>query len=95
MGPLDPSFFFAMDYDLWVRIAARARLQYFPGMVWANFRMHGDSKTVAAGDRCWPEMLKVHFRDGGSWFSLLAAKYLLRRAIGPLWNYRLRMRLRS
>jgi hypothetical protein len=39
-------------------------------------------------------MLKVHFRDGGSWLSILTAKYLLRKAIGPLWSYRLRMRLR-
>ncbi len=94
VGPLDPSFYFAMDYDLWVRIAARSQLQYLPGQIWANFRLHGDSKTLASGDRCWPEMLKVHFRDGGSWFSVLAAKYLLRRAIGPLWSYRLKMRLR-
>jgi glycosyltransferase involved in cell wall biosynthesis len=95
VGPLDPSFYFAMDYDLWVRIAARSRVQYLQGQTWANFRLHGDSKTLASGDRCWPEMLKVHFRDGGSWFSVLAAKYLLRRAIGPLWSYRLKMRIHS
>ena len=28
VGPLDPSFFFAMDYDLWVRIAKIAPLLY-------------------------------------------------------------------
>lgn len=95
VGPLDPSFYFAMDYDLWVRIAARTPLQYLPGQTWANFRLHGDSKTLASGDRCWPEMLKVHFRDGGSWFSVLAAKYLLRKMLGPIWDYRLRLRLRS
>jgi glycosyltransferase involved in cell wall biosynthesis len=95
VGPLDPSFYFAMDYDLWVRIAARSQVQYCGGRAWANFRLHGDSKTLASGDRCWPEMLKVHFRDGGSWFSVLAAKYLLRRAIGPLWSYRLKMRIHS
>jgi glycosyltransferase involved in cell wall biosynthesis len=95
VGPLDPSFFFAMDYDLWVRIAARSQVQYLRGHTWANFRLHGNSKTLASGDRCWPEMLKVHFRDGGSWFSVLAAKYLLRRAIGPLWSYRLKMRIHS
>lgn len=94
VGPLDPSFYFAMDYDLWVRIAARAPLQYLPGQTWANFRLHGDSKTLASGDRCWPEMLKVHFRDGGSWFSVLAAKYLFRKMLGPIWDYRLRLRLR-
>jgi len=28
LGPLDPSFYFAMDYDLWVRIASVAPLLY-------------------------------------------------------------------
>ena len=31
VGPLDPSFYFAMDYDLWVRLAALAPLAYLPG----------------------------------------------------------------
>ncbi len=58
VGPLDPSFYFAMDYDLWVRLAALAPLQYTP-QLWANFRLHTQGKTIAADDRCWPEMLKV------------------------------------
>lgn len=92
VGPLDPSFFFAMDYDLWVRLAARAPLIYHP-RVWANFRLHGDSKTLAANDRCWPEMIRVHRRDGGSWFSFIVAKYIVRTIVAPLWHLRLRMRL--
>lgn len=82
VGPLDASFYFAMDYDLWVRIAWVAPLAYIPRL-WANFRLHGDAKTIAADDRCWPEMLRVHRRDGGSWFSIFYAKYLLRRLFGP------------
>jgi len=95
VGPLDPSFFFAMDYDLWVRIARLAPIIYLPDQTWANFRLHGHSKTMAANDRCWPEMLRVHFRDGGSWFSLLAMKYILRLLVTPLWHWRMRMRLQS
>ena len=45
LGPLDPSFYFAMDYDLWVRIAKHAPIQYLPGRTWANFRIHTSSKT--------------------------------------------------
>ena len=30
VGPLDPSFYFAMDYDLWVRLAARSQVKYVP-----------------------------------------------------------------
>ena len=40
VGPLDPTFYFAMDYDLWVRLAKRAPLSYRPRL-WANFRLHG------------------------------------------------------
>jgi glycosyltransferase involved in cell wall biosynthesis len=88
LGPLDPSFFFAMDYDLWTRIAARSAIQYLPGSTWADFRLHASGKTISADDRCWPEMLRVHYRDGGGFFSALVAKYYLRKLIAPLWNWR-------
>lgn len=90
LGPLDPSFFFAMDYDLWVRIAARAPLQYLPGRTWANFRIHTSSKTHVNDERGWQEMLRVHYRDGGGFFSVIVAKYYLRKIIGPLWKWRIR-----
>jgi glycosyltransferase involved in cell wall biosynthesis len=89
LGPLDPSFYFAMDYDLWTRIAAHAPFKYLAGQTWANFRLHTAGKTVAADDRCWPEMVRVHYRDGGGLFSIIMAKYYLRRIIGPLWKWRI------
>jgi hypothetical protein len=92
VAPLDPSFFFAMDYDLWVRMAALTSFQYLPRH-WANFRLHTKGKTVAADDRCWPEMLRVHFRDGGSWLSVITIKYLVRKLVAPLWKLRMQMRL--
>jgi len=85
-GPLDPSFYFAMDYDLWVRFAKLAPIQYFPEL-WASFRIHGEGKTTVSDDRCWPEMRKVHKREGGSIFSPFMAKYLLRLILGPAWNW--------
>ncbi len=93
VGPLDPSFYFAMDYDLWVRIAARSEIKYLPGRIWANFRIHTAGKTLLADDRCWPEMLRVHYRDGGSFFAVIVAKYYLRKAIGPLWTWWRKKRL--
>lgn len=93
VGPLDPSFYFAMDYDLWTRIAARTEIKYVP-QTWANFRLHLSGKTIAADDRCWPEMIRVHYRDGGSFFSTIVAKYYIRRLIAPLWNWRRRRMLR-
>jgi glycosyltransferase involved in cell wall biosynthesis len=87
VGPLDPSFYFAMDYDLWTRIAACAQIRYIP-QTWANFRLHAAGKTILADDHCWPEMMRVHYRDGGSFFSVIVAKYYLRKLMAPLWNRR-------
>ena len=92
VGPLDPSFYYAMDYDLWVRIAAIAPIAY-QERYWSNFRLHSDSKSMTAAARCWPEIMRVHFRDGGSVFSIIYAKYFLRRLLEPVMPWRMRLRL--
>ncbi|MEK6221078.1 MAG: glycosyltransferase [Chloroflexota bacterium] len=92
VGPLDPSFYFAMDYDLWVRLAKISTLHYIP-QVWANFRIHGDSKTILDDDRCWPEMIRVHNREGGKKNSLIMAKYMIRKTFPWLVVLRRKLRL--
>lgn len=94
VGPLDATFFFAMDYDLWVRLAKVSSLHYYPRL-WANFRLHGEAKSVAANDRCWPEMVRVHRREGGSWFSWLAFKAFIRPHIYAWLPVPIRIRLRK
>lgn len=94
VGPLDPSFYFAMDYDLWVRLAARAPVHYNP-QHWANFRLQADAKTITADDRCWPEMIRIHRRDGGNWLSVIVAKYYVRKLVAPLLNWRRRLQMRQ
>jgi glycosyltransferase involved in cell wall biosynthesis len=89
VGPLDPDFFFAMDYDLWVRLASISNLQYIPN-TWANFRLHAEAKTITADDQCWPEMLKVHFRNGGSKLAPIVFKFYLRKLASPLLRWRRR-----
>jgi glycosyltransferase involved in cell wall biosynthesis len=89
VGPLDPSFFFAMDYDLWVRLARLAPLVYVPRL-WANFRLHGDAKTISNDDRCWPEMLRVHYREGGAFLSPIVFKSWLRRLAAPYLTWKRR-----
>jgi glycosyltransferase involved in cell wall biosynthesis len=97
VGPLDPTFYFAMDYDLWVRLARISELHYQP-YAWANFRLHSGGKSVTADERCWPEMLRVHQRDGGRWWSVLYFKARLRPLLYgwlPLsWRLWLREHLR-
>ncbi len=93
VGPLDPSFYFAMDYDLWVRLAKITEIRYTP-QLWANFRLHGDAKTNAADDRCYPEMLRVARREGYGAFSWLALKARARPLLYRWLPLRLRLRLR-
>jgi glycosyltransferase involved in cell wall biosynthesis len=92
LGPLDPSFYFAMDYDLWTRMAVYTSFKYVAGQTWANFRIHRSGKTTTHDDKCWPEMIRIHYRDGGRVLSPIVAKYHLRRVIGPLWKWRIKRR---
>ncbi len=87
VAPLDPSFYFAMDYDLWVRLAKLSGIAYIHRHM-ANFRLHDEAKTIHSDDRCWPEMLKVHYRDGGNFFSPIVFKYYLRKVAGPYIRWR-------
>jgi len=90
VGPLDPTFFFAMDYDLWTRLAAISEFKYLPGKPWAKFRLHAEGKTVNADDRCWPDMLRVHYRDGGKPFASIVWKYWIRIVAAPFLNWKRR-----
>jgi glycosyltransferase involved in cell wall biosynthesis len=93
VGPLDPTFYFAMDYDLWVRLARISALHYTPH-TWANFRLHGGGKSVVADNRCWPEMLRVHQRDGGGIWSWLYFKARVRPLVYAWLPLRARLWLR-
>jgi glycosyltransferase involved in cell wall biosynthesis len=94
VGPLDPTFYFAMDYDLWVRLSQQASLKYYPRL-WANFRLHGGAKSIEADDRCWPEMVRVHRREGGSRISWLSLKASVRPLVYGWMPMKLRMWIRQ
>ncbi len=93
VGPLDLSLFFSFDYDLWVKLAKVSRLLYVPKR-WAQFRIHDDGKTIVNDDRCYPDMLKVLEREGGSWLSWLRLRYYARKLFYSWlpWKFRLRLR---
>ena len=55
-GGVDPALHYIMDYDLWVRLSLLGKLSYVPGPV-ANFRFHGDSKSVSVGYKFMLETL--------------------------------------
>ena len=58
VGLVDPTLHYAMDYDLWVRIARVFRLYYIPETL-ANFRVWAKSKTVSQSDQWLSEMVRI------------------------------------
>lgn len=94
VGALDISLSFAFDYDLWVRLAKISELLYVPRQ-WANFRLHEQGKSVMNDDRFYPEMLRVHQREGGGWFSRLRLRYFVRRTFYARLPLEVRIWLRN
>ena len=94
LGGFDEHLPACEDYDLWLRLAKISELQYLPKM-WANFRFHEDSKTIRDDDRCWADMVRIHFRDGGHWLSVITIKYVIRKVLAPVVTARRRRRMRQ
>jgi len=93
VGPLDPEFYFAMDYDLWLRLAKHGVLLYTPQR-WANFRLHQAGKTQLSDDRCYPEMIRAAHRLTGRRPLALMMRWYARRMFYAWLPQRLRLWLR-
>jgi glycosyltransferase involved in cell wall biosynthesis len=93
VGPLDPSLYFAMDYDLWLRLARYGIFVYTPQR-WANFRLHGGAKTTLSDDRCYPEMVRAARRVTGHTPVALMLRWYARRLLYAWLPQRLRLWLR-
>ena len=65
---LNPSYHYAMDYDLWVKLAKTGKAVKIEKDI-ANFRLHGDSKTVSLSKMFWKEERKISLKNGGKFFS--------------------------
>ena len=89
VGGLDESLEFAMDYDLWLRVARLGRAVYIP-RIQGRFRVHPDSKTTRHPDRFWPEVRRVSRRHGGGFLSPMLVTHL--RDEFYLWRQRVRHR---
>ena len=55
VGELDPRFFYAMDWDLWIRAGLKFRIDYVNAL-WSTYRLHSESKTVAHAIKAAPEL---------------------------------------
>jgi glycosyltransferase involved in cell wall biosynthesis len=69
MGPLDENLYYGMDYDYWLRIGKRYRLETMPQYL-ASFRVHSSSKTRVAVTRQFEELWKIARRHCPSGFLL-------------------------
>lgn len=58
IGGVNTRLHFAMDYDLWLRLAARTEFAYVPQTL-ARSRMHRENKTLACRERVYREIFRV------------------------------------
>lgn len=93
VGPMSLDFFFAFDYDLWVKLAKISRLLYVPRR-WATFRLHEAGKSVKDDSVCYPDMLKIYARERGGGLSWLWLRAQVRKLAYAWLPLRLRLFLR-
>lgn len=65
VGLLDESLRYAMDYDLWLRIAKRYPFRYINTVI-GNYRLHSESKTISESADFRPEWHQVSQKYGGT-----------------------------
>lgn len=75
-GQLDETLDLAMDYDLWLRLTRHAPIKIVPG-IWANYRMHNESKSGRGFHHFLPEWKKVSRRYWGKWYIPKCYSYLI------------------
>lgn len=64
VGPLDPTFDFALDGEFFSRILGRHHVRSIPEVL-AALRMHAEAKSSAAGVGFSPEVLRIASRING------------------------------
>jgi glycosyltransferase involved in cell wall biosynthesis len=85
VGGLDPSYRYAMDYELWLKLGARFPVVHVDDVLGA-YRLHSVSKTVAEPHGFVPETIRASRAHGGRRFSPLYVDWYLPRE--RPWAYR-------
>jgi glycosyltransferase involved in cell wall biosynthesis len=85
VGGLDPSYRYAMDYELWLKLGARVPVTQVDAVLGA-YRLHPASKTVAEKSGFWAETVRASRTHGGRRFSAIYVDWYLPRA--RPWLYR-------
>ncbi len=97
VGPLDESLHYAMDYDLWLRLARRWRFYHLDRFV-ARYRFHEASKTGQGWEKFdleWEKVRARYYWNGGVRATLARkCRYYLRLLKARQWEYRQRWQRR-
>lgn len=59
IGLLDPSYYYFMDWDFWLRAGLNHKIAYFPELL-STYRLHEASKTVAQSVKAAPELAYMY-----------------------------------
>jgi glycosyltransferase involved in cell wall biosynthesis len=59
VGKLDESFYFAMDYEFWLRIGFKYEIKYVPNELFAKVRKHQETKTTRCADKRAEEYIDI------------------------------------
>ena len=94
-GMLDRSLRYCMDYELWIRLGRRYRIERIHRFL-ANSRRHAEAKSFAYRDRCFDEIYAVaeksfgrvspHWRACRAYYRLVGLSWPLARWV--LWPAR-------
>jgi hypothetical protein len=76
VGPLDESLRYCMDYDLWLRLSERFKVDTIAHPVAAS-REHRESKTFTGGTERWQEIFRMIGRHTGGAITPGVLLYLL------------------
>lgn len=86
-GGINPDFKFALDYDLFLRLASNGKVVHIPKLL-AAFRRHGEAKTTRWREQWAEEDRRLHLqylgREGWNRADWLRMKWLTIRQMGAI-----------
>ena len=83
-GGVDASLYYAMDWDLWCRMARTgARFRFIPEVL-SGARIHAGAKTVRGGLRRFLEIARVNIRHKTQPMPMLATLFMVHQIAGRL-----------
>ncbi len=84
VGPLDPYYFYFMDWDFWLRAGIRHRIVYFPELL-STYRLHPKSNTVARSAKVAPELERMYLNFFKREDLPLSIRSLMKKAMANMY----------